>query len=326
MPKRGRESLRNRWSVLEERLAVRTSSKCPPTTSSLMPTADRRARERCEDGKHAGSSQAQPTGAQQGAGGANPLSVMRALSLWPPYATTGNPGQLAALSRQFAAAAAAAAAVGAAPKAPVTFPSVATGNRKPDNPAFGGSAGVLGQLAAAAAAAGRGHTGRAATAAAATRPRGQQARKRRMLGSSHPDGQWASGAYQGEAVPPGDEDEDEDEARHRGSAVANSSSENRIGSLPAHGETGTGAAPGVPDRAAYAEDELSDDPDGSNNSDVEVANQGAAASGCVQAVNDRHEEESGAATGSVSSRITREAPRYEEDELSDDDLDESDSL
>ncbi|CAM9556569.1 unnamed protein product [Ectocarpus sp. 12 AP-2014] len=145
-----------------------------------------------------------------------------------------------------------------------------------------------------------------------------------MLGSSHPDGQWASGAYQAEAVPPGGEDEDE--ARHRGSAVANGSPENRIGSLPAHGETGTGAAPGVPDRAAYAEDELSDDPDGSNNSDVEVANQGAAASGCVQAGNDRHEEENGAAAGSGSSRVTREAPRYEEDELSDDDEDEFDSL
>ncbi|CAN0116450.1 unnamed protein product, partial [Ectocarpus sp. 12 AP-2014] len=134
MPKRGRESLRNRWSVLEERLAVRTPSMglpntgvrtseaggSPPTTSSLMPTVDRRARERREDGKHVGSSsQAQPTGAQQGAGGANtpfgvhPLSVMRALSLWPPYAAAGNPGQLAALSGQFAAAAAAAAAVGA---------------------------------------------------------------------------------------------------------------------------------------------------------------------------------------------------------------------
>ncbi|CAB1118101.1 unnamed protein product [Ectocarpus sp. CCAP 1310/34] len=315
-----------------------------------MPTADCRARERREDGKHAGSSQythlppqAQRTGAQQGAGGANtpfgvhPLYVMRALSLWPPYAAAGNPGQVAALSGQFAAAAAtaaaAAAAVGAAPKAPVTFSSVAAGNRKPDNPAFGGFAGVLGQpaaentarlpAAAAAAAAGRGQAERAATAAAA-RPRGQQARKRRMLGSSHPDGQWASGAYQAEAVPPGDEDEDE--ARHRGSSVASGSSANRVGSLPARGGTATGAAPGVPDRAAYAEDELSDDPDGSNSSDVEVANQGAAASGCVQAANDRHEEESGAAAGSVASRITREAARYEEDELSDDDEDESDSL
>ncbi|CAM9331076.1 unnamed protein product [Ectocarpus sp. 13 AM-2016] len=145
-----------------------------------------------------------------------------------------------------------------------------------------------------------------------------------MLASSHPDGQWASGAYQAEAVPPGGEDEDE--ARHRSSAVANGSSENRIGSLPARGETRTGAALGVPDRAAYAEDELSDDPDGSNNSDVEVVNRGAAASGCVQAVNDRHEEEGGAAASSISSRITREAPRYEEDELSDDDEDDSGSL
>lgn len=76
-------------------------------------------------------------------------------------------------------------------------------------------------------------------------------------------------------------------------------------------------------RAAYAEDELSDDPDGS--SDVEVANQGAAASGGVQAANDKNGE-SGTDVGNGSSRITREAPRYEEDELSDDDDDESASL